>query len=233
MLIFIDIETTGVEANDVICSIALLHVSDVIYEFINEGKKIPPLASTVHHITNEMIQDKKSFKESKVYDFLKQNNSSDNTLIAHNVKFDLEKLNAAGLDWQGDVIDTRKVTKHLIKECELFSLEFLRYELKLYTREDALKQKYGIKDALCSDKALGDVLMTQLLFEYLLDYATVDAMKELSFQKVLLEKFTFGKYMGKYIEEVVFNDRAYVQWMLGLEDLDEDLKYSLEYYMRG
>ncbi len=233
MLIFIDVETTGIEVGDVICSIALLHVDDLIYEFINEGKKIPPLASTIHHITNEMIQDKKSFIESKVYSFLKQNNNADNTLIAHNAKFDLEKLNGAGLDWQGDIIDTRKVTKHLIKECELFSLEFLRYELKLYRREDAAKQKYGIKDALCTDKALGDVLMTQLLFEYLLDYATIDEMKALSFQKVLLEKFIFGKYMGKYIEEIVFNDRAYVQWMLGLEDLDEDLQYSLEYYMRG
>lgn len=228
-----DVETTGVEADDVICSIGLLYEDDIIHELFNEGKKIPPLASTVHHITNEMLQDKKSFTESKVYDFLKQNNSSENTLIAHNVKFNLEKLNAVGLNWQGDVIDTQKVTKHLIKECELFSLEFLRYELKLYTKEYAAKQKYGIKDALCTHKALGDVLVIKLLFVYLLDYATIEKMKELSFQKVLLEKFPFGKYMGKYIEEIVLNDRAYAAWMLGLSELDEDLKYSLEYYMRG
>lgn len=233
MLIFTDVETTGLEAGDVICSIALLYEDDVIHELLNEGKKIPPLASTVHHITNEMIRNKKSFKESKIYDFLKQNNSSDNTLIAHNVKFDLEKLNAAGLDWQGDVIDTLKVTKHLIKECELFSLEFLRYELKLYIKECEMKQKYGIKDASCVHKAVCDVFVTKLLFEYLLDYATSEKMKELSFQKVLLEKLPFGKYMGKYIEEIVLNDRAYITWMLGLQELDEDLKYSLEYYMRG
>jgi len=233
MLIFMDVETTGLEAGDVICSIALLYEDDVIHELLNEGKKIPPLASTVHHITNEMIQNKKSFKESKIYDFLKQNNSSDNTLIAHNVKFDLEKLNVAGLDWQGDVIDTLKVTKHLIKECELFSLEFLRYELKLYIKECEMKQKYGIKDALCVHKAVRDVFVTKLLFEYLLDYATIEKMKELSFQKILLEKLSFGKYMGKYIEEIVLNDRAYITWMLGLQELDEDLKYSLEYYMRG
>jgi len=233
MLIFTDVETTGLEAGDVICSIALLYEDDVIHELLNEGKKIPPLASTVHRITNEMIQNKKSFKESKIYDFLKQNNSSDNTLIAHNVKFDLEKLNVAGLDWQGDVIDTLKVTKHLIKECELFSLEFLRYELKLYIKECEMKQKYGIKDALCVHKAVRDVFVTKLLFEYLLDYATIEKMKELSFQKILLEKLPFGKYMGKYIEEIVLNDRAYITWMLGLQELDEDLKYSLEYYMRG
>jgi len=233
MLIFIDIETTGFEADGVMCSIAVLSEDKMMYELLNEGKKIPPLASTVHHITNEMIHDKKSFKKSEVCAFLQQNNKHTNTLISHNVKFNLEKLEKAGLSWQGNSIDTLKVTKHLIKECESFSLEFLRYELQLYTRENALKKKYGIKDALCTHKALSDVLVIKLLLEYLLDYATVEKMKELSFQMVLLEKLPFGKYMGKYIEEIVLNDKAYVAWMLGLEDLDEDLKYSLEYYMRG
>ncbi|ADN09637.1 exonuclease domain-containing protein [Sulfurimonas autotrophica] len=233
MLIFTDIETTGLEADDVMCGIALLSEDKVMYELLNEGKKIPPLASSIHHITNEMIQDKKLFIQSEVHDFLEQNNNPKNTLIAHNIKFDLEKLAAAGLHWQGDIIDTLKVTKHLIKECELFSLEFLRYELKLYMQENEIKQKYGIKDALCTDKALSDVLVTKLLFEYLLEYATVKEMKELSFQNVLLEKFTFGKYKGKYIEEIVLNDRSYIAWMLSLKELDEDLKYSLEYYMRG
>ena len=233
MLIFIDMQTTGLEADDVICSVALLNENKAMYELLNEGKKIPPLASSIHHITNEMIQGKKSFKKSKVHDFLEQNNNPKNTLIAHNIKFDLEKLSAVGLDWQGDAVDTLKVTKHLIQECELFSLEFLRYELKLYRQEDAMKQKYGIKDALCAHNALNDVLITKLLFEYLLDYATLQKMIELSFQSVLLNKFPFGKYMGKYIEEIVVNDRAYLLWMLGLEDLDEDLRYSLEYYLEG
>lgn len=233
MLIFVDIETTGLETDDVMCSMALLSEDKMMYELLNERKKIPPLASSIHHITNEMIQDKKLFIESEVHDFLEQNNKPKNTLIAHNIKFDLEKLSVAGLHWQGDVIDTLKVTKHLIKECELFSLEFLRYELKLYTKEDSVKKKYGIKDALCAYNALNDVLVVKLLFEYLLDYATVQEMKELSFQKVLLEKFPFGKYIGKYIEEIVLNDRAYVVWMSGLEELDEDLKYSLEYYLKG
>jgi DNA polymerase-3 subunit epsilon/exodeoxyribonuclease X len=233
MLIFTDVQTTGLEADDTLCSVTLLNEEMVLYELVNEGKKIPSLASSIHHITNEMIQDKKSFKHSQAYDFLHLNNKENNTLIAHNVKFDLEKLNASGMHWKGDVIDTLKVTKHLIKECELFSLEFLRYELKLYTQESAIKKKYGIKDALCTPNTFNNVLVTKLLFEYLLDYTTVEEMKELSFQNVLLEKFTFGKYMGKYIEEIVLNDRNYITWMSNLEALDEDLKYSLEYYLRG
>jgi len=233
MLIFINVQTTGLETNDVLCSVALLDEDKAIYELINEGKKIPPSASAIHHITNEMILDKKPFIKSAVYDLLEQYNKPENTLIAHNIKFDLKRLTAAGFCWQGDVIDTLKLTKHLVKECELFSLGFLRYELKLYRQEETIQKQYGIKDALCAKKALSDVLITKLLFDYLLDYTIVDEMKVLSFQNVLLEKFPFGKYMGKYIEEIVLNDNAYVAWMLHLEELDEDLKYSLEYYLRG
>ena len=233
MLIFVDLETTGLEVNDVICSIAVLTENAVKYELINEGKKIPPLASSIHHITNEMIQGKKPFQQGSVYNFLEQNNSIDNTLIVHNAKFALEKLAQGGLHWQGDIISTLKVTKHLIRECELFSLEFLRYELKLYTRENNIKEKYGIKDALCAHNALNDLLVTKLLFDYLLDYAMIKEMKELSFKNVLLEKFTFGKYMGKYIEEISMNDKSYLEWMLSLSNIDEDLKYSLEYYLKG
>jgi len=233
MLIYIDLETSGLESDDVICSVAVLHKDKGLYALVNEGKKISPSASAVHHITNEMIASEKSFVQSSVCAFLEQYNKAENTLIMHNTKLYLQKLISAGFVWQGDVIDTCKVTKHLIPECELFSLDVLYYELKLYKKEDSLKKAFGIKDALCSKKALYDVLMVQLLFDYLLDYATVDVMKELTCKNVLLQKFLFGKYEGKYIEEIVLNDRAYVEWMLHLSDLDEDLKYSLEYYTKG
>ena len=46
MLIFIDVETTGLEHEDKICSIALLIVDEESesykYELINEGKKYLP-----------------------------------------------------------------------------------------------------------------------------------------------------------------------------------------------
>jgi len=233
MLIYIDLETSGLESDDVICSIAVLHKKEFLYTLVNEGKKIQPSASVVHHITNEMIASEKSFMSTSVHTFLKQYNNTESTLIMHNTTLNLQKLSVAGFVWQGDVIDTCKVTKHLIPECELFSLAFLFYELKLYKQEQSIKETFGIKDALCAKKALYGVLMVHLLFDYLLDYATVDTMKKLTFENVLLEKFTFGKYKGKYIEDIVLNDRTYAEWMLHLPDIDEDLQYSLEYYLRG
>jgi DNA polymerase-3 subunit epsilon/exodeoxyribonuclease X len=233
MLIFIDVETTGLETNGKLCSIALLNESEVQYELLNEGKEIPPLASSIHHITNEMIKDKVAFRASGIYQYLSENNNKNNTLVAHNVSFDLKMLESGGLVWQGNVIDTLKVTKHLIPECEFFSLQFLRYELKIYKEEERLLQMYGIKDALCAHNALNDVMVMKLLFNILLDISSVDEMKTLSFQPVLVKKMVFGKYLGSYIEEIVNSDKNYLMWLLNLPDLDEDLRYSIEYYLEG
>jgi DNA polymerase-3 subunit epsilon/exodeoxyribonuclease X len=145
------------------------------------------------------------------------------TLIAHNVKFDLQKLSAAGLEWKGKVVDTLRVTKHLIPECEYFSLQVLRYELQLYKREN---------ESFMAHHALGDAHVVKFLYEYLLDLASQEQMCELSFKKVLLEKLEFGKYAGKYIEEIAISDRSYLEWMLAnISDLDEDLHYSILYHL--
>ena len=234
MLIFLDLETTGVESRDRLCSIALVSEDEYIYELVNEEKKISVEASSVHHITKEMLVDKPKFKESRAFAFLQEHNTSAHTLVAHNINFDLEKLRASGFVWLGETIDTLRVTKHLIPECEGFSLQILRYELKLYRLEAQKVVQYGIKDAMVAHNALSDALVTELLFEVLLDMSSVDEMKTLSQKNVLLEKFSFGKHKGKYIEEVCINDRSYAEWLLsGVTELDEDMKYSLNYYLQG
>ena len=229
VLIFLDTETTGLESSDKICSIAIISQSEdetlSQYELINEGKKIPALASSIHHITNEMIKDKNDFKNSKIYKFLQENNTQETTIVGHNVKFDLEKLSSAAYRFKGKIVDTLRVTKHLIPECELFSLQLLRYELKLYINEP--------KDVL-AHHAMGDAIVVKLLYEYLLEMTTLEEMYELSFKNVLLNKLQFGKYSGKYIEEIAMNDRGYLEWMLSsISDLDEDLRYSIIYYLEG
>ncbi|MDD2906215.1 MAG: exonuclease domain-containing protein [Sulfurimonas sp.] len=223
MLIFLDLETTGLEANDTIVSIGIIGVEETkeetLYELLNEGKKIPPKASSIHHITNEMIKGKGDFKSSLAYAFLNAHNDTNATLIAHNVKFDLQKLLFAGLDWQGKIIDTLRVTKHLIPECEFFSLQILRYELKLYHHEP---------ETIIPHNALGDAQVVKSLYNYLLDLASFERMCALSFEKVLLQKLEFGKYAGRYIEEIVMSDRPYIEWMLSsITDLDDDLRYSI------
>ena len=234
MLIFLDLETTGRENDDKICSIAIVYKDEYKYELINEAKKISAEASSIHHITNEAIQDSPKLLESEIGYFLQKHNLDDHTIVSHNIPFIIEKLLQSGITWRGDMIDTFKVTKHLIPECEFFSLQFLRYELKLYREEKELSLIYGIKDALVAHNALDDAFVVKLLYNYLHTLVDEKKMKELSFENVLLEKFSFGKYKGRYIEEICNNDTSYARWLLqSATDIDEDIKYSINYYLEG
>lgn len=234
MIIFIDIETTGLEEIDKVCSIGLIAVDadkvHVEYELVNEGKKISPKASSVNHITNEMLKGKESLKGTKAYKFLQEHNNEETVIVAHNIKYDMKMLNSAGFRFKGKGIDTLRCTKHLIPECEQFSLQFLRYELRLYKQEQEEASVYNIK--IKPHNAISDALHVKMLYEYLLDISTDNELIELSNKHVLIQKFEFGKYSGKYIEEIAMNDRAYLEWMLNnISDLDEDLRYSVEYYI--
>ena len=238
MLIFLDIETTGFERDDKICSLGMLLFNEDAYiesdySLVNEGKKIPSKASALHNITNEMIAKEKPLRESALYKKLQKYNKEQNSLIVHDAAFVLSFLDTAGLCWNGTIIDTKKVVKHSIQECEIFTLEFLRYELKLYRKEEEYKALCGIKDALMAHNALHDALFIKMLFDYLHQEIDFETMARLSFEAVLLEKFPFGKYQGRYIEEIAQEDFAYLQWLLALEDLDSDLRYSLMYYLEG
>lgn len=228
MLIFLDLETTGLDLEDKVCSIGIIAMenAEVIskYELVNEGKKIPSKASSIHHITNEMIREKPKLPDTQIYQFLCENNSQDTIIVGHNVNFDMQKLKAAGFEYKGSVIDTLRVARHLIPECESYALQFLRYELKLYKNEEA---------EVIPHHALDDAFVLKSLYDYLLETATKEKMCELSFKNVLIEKFGFGKYAGRYIEEISLCDRGYLQWMLSQVDLDEDLAYSLKYYLHS
>jgi DNA polymerase-3 subunit epsilon/exodeoxyribonuclease X len=130
MLIFLDVQTTGLEQKDMVCAIGLIIVdgdtTEIKYDLVNSNKKISPKASSIHHITNEMIKDKPNLKDSESYKFLEHNNKEDVTIISHHIGFGLQKLFDYGFKWHGKIIDTLRVTKHLIPECEFFSLQFLR-----------------------------------------------------------------------------------------------------------
>ncbi len=229
MLIFLDVETTGLETGDKIVSIGLVVVdAETTKEYsalVNEGKKIPPKASSIHHITNEMIKDKGLLQESEAYMFLESFNQTGVCLVGHNINFDLKMLYAnVGFEWQGEMVDTLRVSKHLLNDSEEFSLQFLRYDLKLYRDE---------KELIVAHDALGDAKVVKSLYAYLLSLASHEELQRLSFVNVLLQKFEFGKYAGRYIEEISILDPSYLHWMLNnIIDLDEDLRYSIEYYLK-
>ena len=232
-LIFVDVETTGLEVQDRICEIALI-LSDDVEVYISSclcrsTKKINTSAMALHHITNEMLKDAPSCSDSDTYKLLQENNSHDNILIGHNINFDINMLEKEGFSSQYTLVDTLRCVKSLIPECEIFQLQYLRYELLLY--KDEVKISKGLGIDLKAHRALSDTLHTKLLYEVLLQYATLSQLIEISAKPVLMQKLLFGKYSGRYIEEIVETDPSYLQWVLNLEDIDEDLAYSIKYYL--
>lgn len=230
MLIFLDTETTGLEIKDRICALGMIAEEMNHFELINPGKKIPPSASAIHHITNEMVSDAPSFSQSVSAEKLKSFNTPDNILVSHNAPFELSMLEKEGIAWQGSVIDTLKCSKSLMDDLEGYSLQFLRYELRLYRNEKRVFGAAGI--TINPHHPLSDALHTRMILDYLLDLVEIDRLIEISKSHVLLSRLPFGKYAKKRIEEIALKDPGYLKWMSeSLMDMDEDLRYSIGYYL--
>lgn len=230
-MIFLDTETTGLEGKDRICALGIIDGVSTHFELINPGKKIPPAASAIHQITNEMVNDAPSFSQSHSAEKLKSLNTPENILVSHNAPFELSMLQKEGISWQGGVIDTLKCAKSLMDDLEGYSLQFLRYELRLYREEGRVFQEHGV--SLVPHHPLSDALHTKMVLEYLLDLANIERLMEISKSHVLLSRLPFGKYAKKRIEEIALKDPGYLKWMAeSLVDMDEDLRYSIDYHMR-
>lgn len=233
---YLDTETTGLEKKDRLCSIGMITENgderDTLYALVNPYKKIPPEAMAVHHITNEMVEAAPGFDESEAAGRIAELNDTGTLMVGHNLAFDLAMLAKEGVTWQGGMIDTLKCTKHLLgNEIDRFSLQFLRYELLLYREEVQEAERLGI--AVQAHHALSDALHTRMLHRYLRTMADDDQLMELTTEHALVHKLTFGKYAGKFIEDIARRDPRYLEWMLGsLSDMDEDLRYSIGYYLR-
>jgi DNA polymerase III epsilon subunit-like protein len=231
-VIFLDTETTGLESKDRICALGIIEGESTHFELINPGKKIPPAASAIHQITNEMVSDAPSFSQSVSVEKLKIFNLPETILVSHNAPFELAMLQKEGVVWEGGVIDTLKCSKSLMDDLEGYSLQFLRYELRLYREERGVFQEHGV--ALIPHHPLSDALHTKMVLEYLLDLADIERLIEISKSHVLLSRLPFGKYAKKRIEEIALKDPGYLKWMVeSLMDMDEDLRYSIEHYLRG
>lgn len=234
MLIYIDVETTGLEKNDRICALGMIVFDENITayeELIKPPKKVRPEASAKHQLTDEMLHDKKDFQSSFIQTVLQRYNNEETIFVGHNIGFDLSMLAKEGFVCKGSIIDTLKCSRALMQECEQFSLQYLRYELKLYHDELCLAKELGI--ALRAHSVLSDALHVRLLHQYLNAMADDRKLQELSTSPILLQKLNFGKYKGHFIEEIALNDRAYLLWLLkSVETLDEDMRYSIEYQLK-
>ncbi len=240
--ILFDTETTGNEDGDKIIQIGAMVIDSrgeakVYNELCGTETPIKIEAMEVHNIVPEMVEGKPPFKESHFYSELSSLNSPDNYLIAHNINFDLGMLTKEGFKNSMQLIDTLRCSKHLYPDSPYHRLQYFRYSLGLYKKEQDEAKRYNI--TIKAHDAIGDVLVMKLLLSKLVEkirkkYPHINPMKklvELTKEPVMLQTFRFGKYNGENIESVAKKDMGYIRWMYKNMELDEDMQFTLEHIM--
>ena len=237
--VLFDTETTGNQDEDRIIQIGAMVVGakgDVrVYdELCSTSLPIKVEAMEVHNITPEVIEGKAPFIATKFWNDLTTLNLENNYLIAHNLKFDLGMLEKEGFVNKMKLIDTLRCAKHLFPESDYHRLQYFRYSLGLYKKEQEEARKYNI--TIKAHDAIGDVLVMKLFLSELVKkvkekFPNMNPMvklEELTHTPVVLQSFKFGKYKGERIDDIARSDAGYIRWMLKSLELDEDLKYTLE-----
>jgi len=232
-IIFFDTETTGNTEKDFLCQIAYKSGNEQFSGLYKPPIKIPPEASAVHHISNKMVADKKSFQETDAKKIKELFENKDTIVVAHNAPFDLMMIKKEDII-PNKFICTLRVARHLDKDGKIdrYNLQYLRYLLDIEI------------DATAHD-ALGDVLVLEQLFERLKkkimeeddvdETEAINKMIEISSHPSIFRTFNFGKHLGKSIEEVANIDRGYLEWLLAQKEasdqIDEDWIYTLRHHL--
>ena len=243
--IILDTETTGTGENDRVIQLGYIVLGSKLIEVHNEfcSAEVPigiP-AMEVHGITPEMIEGKIPCVETAAYKRLQELNTPDNYMIIHNAKFDLDMLAKEGFECQMQLIDTLRCAKHIYDEYPYHRLQYFRYDLGLYKEEQKEADALGI--VVKAHDAIGDVLVLKLFLSALRQATQekfpgenpVDKMVQLTNTPVFFtQPMRFGKHKGKTLSEIVIEDAGYLRWMVDkMENLDDDMKYSIRKVLEG
>jgi DNA polymerase-3 subunit epsilon len=224
--IYYDTETTGIKSDrDRIIEIAAYDpLHNRRYEsFINPGTPIPPDATAIHHITDEMVASAPSFKDVAVE--FSAFCEGDVVLIAHNNdSFDYHFLNnefkRASLNlppWK--FLDSLKWARRYRPDLPRHTLQFLR-------------EIYNIP-ANNAHRAMDDVIVLHNLFQQMIDDLSIDMIYELlNKPSAPLQHMPFGKYQGTPLAKV---PKDYVKWLAssGAFDKPENLELKTRFAHLG
>ncbi len=241
--ILFDTETTGNQEQDRIIQVGamIVHSRDEIEVFDELCLADVPIsieAMEVHNITPDVIENQPPFSELGFAKKVLELNKKENYLIAHNISFDLSMLEKEGFENSYTLIDTLRCAKHLLPDSPYHRLQYLRYSLELYQTEGAEASKQNI--VIKAHDAIGDVLVMKLLLSKLVilakeqfpeDKNPMETLTKLTQTPVLIKTFKFGKYRGREISEIAKEDTGYMKWMKNNMDLDEDMVFTLDYYL--
>jgi len=226
--LFLDTETTGVDDKDRLVQVAY-KTSDDDHHLNSLYKAEIPIsymAMAVNHITNDMIKDAATFKNSSDAQTLQTLLEDGYILVAHNAPFDIRMLAAEGITTPR-FICTKKLVTWLDRDAvlESYKLQYLRYRLNVNV------------EAIAHD-AYGDILVLEQIFAYIVNAMKsiymgqspadlADKMMHISANPILLKIMPYGKHKGMPFETV---PKSYLKWLLKDGKHSEDVIFSAKHY---
>jgi DNA polymerase-3 subunit epsilon len=240
-LIFFDLETTGLSlVSDRIIELALIRVSpggDVLEKVrrFNPGMPIPAEATAVHGITDDDVRDEAPFaRRSKALAELLDGCD----LAGFNVRrFDLPML-CAEFARSGLRFDLR--ARQVIDMQAIFHREERR-DLTAAARFYLGREHPEAHSALGDIRTSAAVLSAQLeryghlprdlggLHAYCDEWSPLESALERWFEESdegML--FRRGKHRGRLLEDIARTDPGYLEWMLGVDDMDPECAELLD-----
>lgn len=228
--LYFDTETTDIQSKDII-QLAFVTDDDIsLNMYFKPVQSISCAAMAIHHLTPEFLEDKPLFSESKVdglsmKEYLEKL-GKEYIWVAHNVEFDLEVLQKKGIEIPR-YICTFKLARNMFSEddgtrdIESYSLQFLRYYLGLYKKENS--------EHNTAHDALSDVHFLRDLFHYIKENSklSLENMMMISKEPQFIRTLNFGKYAGRTLEDIAKLDREYLKWLSDTVYDKPDLQWNV------
>jgi exodeoxyribonuclease X len=239
-ILYFDTETTDIQSKDIVQLALMKEDATTLNMYFNPKQTVSFTAMSIHHLTPEFLEKYPPFEEAKLPKDFKDEEFKGEDLkeyleylakeyiwIAHNVEFDKEVLEKKEIEIP-KAICTFKLARNMFtqedgkRDLESYSLQYLRYYLGLYKKED-------INHNTAHD-ALSDVYFVKDLFEYIRENSklSIEDMIQISKEPAFIRDIHFGKYAGYSLEDIVREDRGYLEWMLNNITEKEDLMWNIE-----
>jgi len=243
-IVFFDIETTGTDVvHDRIVEITILRVEtnqkESIHTYlINPERPIPPAVSKIHHITNEIVKDKPTFKElaSTIYEYFEGADIAGFNALKFDIPLLAEEFMRCEIDFS-------------MKNRNIIDVQVIFHKMEQRNLSAAYKF-YCKKDLENAHSSKADTIATYEILKAQLDYypQLPKNMKELSqfsahhrhadlFGHIIYndkneEVFNFGKYKGQRVTDVFKKDSGYYGWLLNADFPLYTKKIISEIYVR-
>lgn len=243
-IIFFDLETTGTDiVHDRIVEISILRIEpnqqETVHTYlINPEIPIPPEVSKIHHITDEMVKDKKTFKElaHTIYNLFEGADIGGFNALKFDIPLLAEEFLRCNIDFSmknRKVIDVQ-VIFHKMEQRNLSAA------YKFYCKKDLENAHSSEADTI----ATYEILKAQLdyyptlpknineLSKFSAYHRNADLYGHIIFNDKNEEIFNFGKYKGQRVSDVLKKDSGYYGWLQNADFPLYTKKIFTEIYLR-